>query len=109
MKQTILSSQCDFGVNGMTMGTIVEDRELRQKRFVFRDRADAGRQLLRLMGTHRGKNTIVLAIPSGGLPVAAEIAKGLDVPLDVVIVRKLQIPRNKEAGLAPSRSRGIRC
>ena len=82
----------------MDMGTIVEDKQLRQKRFIFKDRAEPGQALLRRLEQYNGKEVIVLAIPSGGLPVAAEIAKGLKAILDVVIVRKLQTPRNPEAG-----------
>lgn len=80
------------------MGGIVEDRELRDKRFVFRDRTESGRELVKHLEKHRGKDPVVLAIPSGGLPVAAEIAKGLGAVMDIVIVRKLQIPLNPEAG-----------
>jgi putative phosphoribosyl transferase len=80
------------------MGAIVEDKQLRQKRFVFRDRAEAGRELLKNLEKYRGKGLVVLAIPSGGLPVAAEIAEGLGTTMDIVIARKLQIPLNPEAG-----------
>ncbi len=82
----------------MGMGLIIEDKLLRDKRFVFRDRAESGKKLLRHLELYRGKECIVLAIPSGGLPVAVEISRGLGAVLDVVIVRKLQIPRNPEAG-----------
>jgi predicted phosphoribosyltransferase len=80
------------------MGAIVEDKDLRQKRFVFRDRAESGRELLKHLEKYRGKELMVLAIPSGGLPVATEIAKGLGAVLDIIIVRKLQTPQNPEAG-----------
>jgi putative phosphoribosyl transferase len=80
------------------MGSIVEDKQLRQRRSVFRDRAEAGRELLKHLEGYRGKDLIVLAIPSGGLPVAVEIAKGLGAALDIIIVRKLQTPLNPEAG-----------
>ena len=65
---------------------------------MFRDRAESGRELLKHLEKYRGRKLIVLAIPSGGLPVAAEIAKGLEAVLDIVIVRKLQTPQNPEAG-----------
>ena len=80
------------------MGAIFEDRKLRGKRSVFQDRADAGKALAEFLEPHLGRDIIVLAVPSGGLPVAAEMAKRLDVRLDIVIVRKLQTPRNPEAG-----------
>ena len=81
-----------------SMGAIFEDLKLRGKRSVFRDRAEAGKALAEYLGPHLGKDIIVLAVPSGGLPVAAELAKRLGVRLDIVIVRKLQTPRNPEAG-----------
>ena len=67
--------------------------------FMFRDRTEAGRQLLgRLHGT-RKDNPIVLALPRGGVPVAYEIAIGLDAPLDVLIVRKLGAPGQPELAI----------
>jgi putative phosphoribosyl transferase len=80
------------------MGAIIEDRMLRGRRSVFKDRKDAGKSLSVLLELYRGKDVKVLAIPSGGLPVAAEVAHALGAQLDIVIVRKLQIPRNPEAG-----------
>jgi putative phosphoribosyl transferase len=79
-------------------GSIFEDRMLRGRRSVFRDRKEAGKALSRLLESYKDKDVTVLAIPSGGLPVAAEVAQALCAPLDIVIVRKLQIPRNPEAG-----------
>ena len=55
------------------------------------------KEYLRLLG-YKDVNGIVLAIPSGGVPVAAEIAKALGLSLDVIIVRKIQLPDNTEAG-----------
>ncbi|MGD0817520.1 MAG: phosphoribosyltransferase family protein [Methanomassiliicoccales archaeon] len=80
------------------MGSIVENRELRGRRSIFQDRKEAGKALATLLEAYRDKGAIVLAIPSGGLPVAAEVVKSLDAQFDVVIVRKLQTPRNPEAG-----------
>ncbi|HEY3420482.1 MAG TPA: phosphoribosyltransferase family protein [Methanomassiliicoccales archaeon] len=80
------------------MGLIVEDMQLRQKRFVFRDRAESGMELVKRLEKYRGKDLAVLAIPSGGLPIAAEIAEGLGAVMDVIIVRKLHVPLNPEAG-----------
>ncbi len=80
------------------MGMIVEEPRYRDKRFVFEDRTDAGRMLVRFLSPYRGADAIVLAIPSGGIPVGTEIAKGLGLSMDVVIVRKLQIPYEPEAG-----------
>ena len=80
------------------MGRLIEDPDLRDKRFVFEDRQDAGKRLAEFLESHRGSNTILLAVPSGGVPVAAEAARLLSLPVDLLIVRKLQIPYNPEAG-----------
>jgi predicted phosphoribosyltransferase len=80
------------------MGEIIEDKKLRNKVFVFEDREDAGRRLSEFLSDYRGSNSIVLAIPSGGVPVGKEIRDVLSLSLDLVIVRKIQIPWNPEAG-----------
>lgn len=64
---------------------------------IFKDRYDAGRQLAERLLVYR-HNAIVLAIPRGGVPVGYEVARKLDVPLDVIIPRKLPIPSDPEAG-----------
>ncbi len=66
---------------------------------VFRDRADAGRQLAVLLRRFRREHPIVVGMPRGGVPVAAEVARALDAPLDVVVVRKVGAPRNPEYAL----------
>lgn len=65
---------------------------------IFADRRDAGRQLAEKLLQFGGKDTIVMAIPRGGVPVGYEIAHRLSVPLDLIIPRKLPIPWNPEAG-----------
>ncbi|HHT9112262.1 MAG: phosphoribosyltransferase [Planctomycetes bacterium] len=65
---------------------------------VFKDRKEAGRLLAQKLLKYKDIDGIVLGIPSGGVPVAAEIAKVLGLPLDVIIVRKIQLPDNTEAG-----------
>jgi predicted phosphoribosyltransferase len=80
------------------MGRLTEDIAFRDKLHVFEDRAEAGRLLAHSLMHLKSSDGIVLAIPSGGLPVAAEIANALDVPADLLIVRKIQIPLNTEAG-----------
>lgn len=63
----------------------------------YRDRTQAGRQLARLLRAHAGDpNTIVLALPRGGVPVAYEIARALRLALDVLVVRKLGMPGHEE-------------
>ena len=63
---------------------------------MFRDRIDAGRQLAAELTTRRLAAPLVIALPRGGVPVAAEIAQALHAPLDVLIVRKLAAPSNPE-------------
>lgn len=63
---------------------------------MFSDRTDAGIQLGERLQDYRKEDVVVLAVPRGGLPVAALIAKALDVPLDVALSKKLGHPLNKE-------------
>ena len=80
------------------MTKLKEDPLLRDLAHVFEDRADAGKRLAKYLAGYKDTQGIVLALPSGGVPVAAEIAPALDLPLDLLIVRKVQIPDNPEAG-----------
>lgn len=80
------------------MDRLIEDITLREKVYVFKDREDAGRRLSDLLQGYKGKELIVLAVPSGGVPVGFEIAKALVAPFDLIIVRKIQFPDNPEAG-----------
>lgn len=83
----------------MKKGKLIEDINLRNRFFVFKDRIDAGKWLVKMMnGYIKQINTLVLAIPSGGVPVAYEIAKAFNLPMELLIVRKIQIPGNTEAG-----------
>src|SRR4030042_1674653 len=80
------------------MAEIIEDKDLRNKTFVCQDRQDAGRKLSEFLLDYKGTDSIVLAIPAGGVAVAKEIKNALSLPLDLLIVRKIQIPWNPEAG-----------
>lgn len=80
------------------MAKIIEMRELRNKNHVFRDRVHAGELLAIILEPYITKDSIVLAIPSGGVPVGNIIAKELGLEMDLIIVRKLPIPENTEAG-----------
>ncbi len=66
---------------------------------VFHDRTDAGERLAALLTPFRAERPVVVGMPRGGVPVAAEIARALDAPLDVVMVRKIGAPRNPEYAL----------
>lgn len=80
-------------------GKIVDDPSLRERSPVFLDRSHAGRLLSEKLRKYTSmKNTVLLAIPNGGVPVAIEVARGMGVSMDVVIVRKIQVPWNPEAG-----------
>jgi putative phosphoribosyl transferase len=65
----------------------------------FADRRDAGRRLAALLGNLRHENPVVVGIPRGGVPVAAEVARALEAPLDLVLVRKIGAPGNPEYGI----------
>jgi predicted phosphoribosyltransferase/dienelactone hydrolase len=62
----------------------------------FADRHDAGRRLAALLGDFGRENPVVVGVPRGGIPVAAEVASALAAPLDVVVVRKIGAPANPE-------------
>lgn len=75
---------------------------------VFRNRIDAGRRLAAGMESLKGaKNIVVLALPRGGVPVAAEVAKALGAPLDVLIVRKVGLPDFPELAMGAVAPGGV--
>ena len=78
---------------------IIETPAYRDRVSVFRDRFQAGKLLADKLRKYadNGK-VIVLAVPAGGVPVGYNVAKELAVPMDVIVVRKIQIPWNTEAG-----------
>jgi putative phosphoribosyl transferase len=65
----------------------------------FRDRAEAGRRLGAALARYRGEATVVLALPRGGVPVAAEVASALSAPMDLVLVRKIGAPFQPELAM----------
>lgn len=76
---------------------------------IFRDRADAGRQVAAMLGEYAGRaDVLVLALPRGGVPVAYEVARALDVALDVFLVRKLGVPGHEELAMGALASGGTR-
>ena len=80
------------------MGNLIVEAGLKGKTRVFADREDAGRRLATALEGLADPRGIVLAIPAGGVPVACAVAGAHRLPLDVLIVRKIQIPDNPEAG-----------
>lgn len=66
---------------------------------MFEDRIDAGRQLAKALQHYHNQEVVVLALPRGGVPVAAEIASALQAPLDVLIVRKIGVPYRPELAM----------
>jgi predicted phosphoribosyltransferase len=80
------------------MGRLIEDNSLKNRVMVFADRSDAGKRLAKLLDGKVSADAMVLAIPAGGVPVACEIAAHLNLAMDLIIVRKIQLPDNTEAG-----------
>ena len=72
----------------------------------FADRREAGRVLARGLGDYRGKNALVLGIPRGGVPVAAEVAAALDADMDVIVARKLGAPGEPELAIGAVTANG---
>ena len=74
----------------------------------FRDRLHAGRELARLLEPYAQRpDVIVLGLPRGGVPVAAEVARTLGVPFDVFMVRKLGVPGHEELGFGAIAQGGV--
>jgi len=75
----------------------------------FATRAEAGRLLgARLVEAYRAASPVVLGLPRGGVPVAAEVGKALDAPVDVFVVRKLGLPSQPELAFGAVASGGVR-
>lgn len=76
---------------------------------LFHDRHEAGRKLAAALQHHAGQEgVLVLALPRGGVPVGFEVARALQAPLDVMIVRKLGVPGHKELAMGAIASGGVR-
>ena len=66
---------------------------------VFKNRTEAGKILAAKLRQYQGRNALILALPRGGVPVAAEVASALNAELDVVITRKIGAPGNPELAI----------
>jgi putative phosphoribosyl transferase len=76
---------------------------------LFRDRADAGRQLAANLTAYAGRpQVVVLALPRGGVPVGYQVAQALGAPLDVFLVRKLGVPGREELAMGAMATGGVR-
>jgi len=65
----------------------------------FKDRVDAGRKLAKALAGYKNQKSVILALPRGGVPVAAEVATALDAPLDLILVRKIGVPFEPELAM----------
>ena len=65
----------------------------------FSDRAEAGRKLAVALAGYKEREPVILALPRGGVPVAAEVAAALDAPLDLILVRKIGVPFQPELAM----------
>ncbi|MCA6114641.1 phosphoribosyltransferase [Bradyrhizobium sp. WSM 1738] len=65
----------------------------------FKDRVEAGRKLAAALATYENQRPAILALPRGGVPVAAEVAAALHAPLDLILVRKIGVPFQTELAM----------
>ena len=83
----------------MGLAEIVENSNFRDKIHVFDDRSHAGEVLAKWLKQYEDReDAIILAIPAGGVPVAVQVSKKLNIPWDLAVTTKLHIPWNREAG-----------
>ena len=74
----------------------------------FADRVEAGRRLAERLEHLRGQDIVVVGLPRGGVPVAFEVARALNAPLDVIVVRKLGVPFQPELAMGAVGEGGVR-
>jgi putative phosphoribosyl transferase len=86
--------------------TMTRASSVSQRRYA--NRREAGRLLASRLASLRTRSPIVLALPRGGVPVGAEIARALGAPLDVIVVRKLGVPFQPELGMGAVGEGGVR-
>lgn len=91
------------------MQVLESTRSVAANPMIFQDRSEAGRVLAsRLVTRPQNVDTVVVALPRGGVPVGYEIARALQAPLDVLPVRKLGAPRNPELAIGAIAVGGVR-
>jgi predicted phosphoribosyltransferase len=74
----------------------------------YLDREDAGKKLAAALHKYRGKNDVVVfGLPRGGVPVAFEVARQLEAPLDILVVRKIGLPGQPELAMGAVASGGV--
>ncbi|MGQ2981169.1 MAG: phosphoribosyltransferase [Polaromonas sp.] len=82
---------------------------MKDRHLPYEDRREAGRVLAQVLAPYRGRTRLlVLALPRGGVPVAYEVARALNAPLDVFVVRKLGFPGHEEYAMGAIASGGVR-
>jgi putative phosphoribosyl transferase len=76
---------------------------------IYRNRSDAGQYLATKLLQYKGReDVLVLALPRGGVPVAFEVARVLQVPMDIFLVRKLGVPGHEELAMGAIATGGVR-
>ena len=74
---------------------------------MFKDRVEAGKALAKELKKLNLKNPVVVALPRGGVPVGVEVAKELNAPLDILFIKKIPSPTNKEAAIGSVSENGL--
>jgi len=73
---------------------------------MFTDRQEAGKRLVEKLAEYRGRDAVVVALPRGGIPVGAEVADTLGLPLDIAVVRKVGHPQDPEYAVGVTDEKG---
>ncbi|MCU0861619.1 MAG: hypothetical protein MUE65_04805, partial [Methanomassiliicoccales archaeon] len=82
----------------MPLDLVRQNFSLREREQVFQDRREAGAELADSLSEYSSSGAVVFAIPAGGVPVAAEVCRLLNLSLEALVVRKVQFPQDPEAG-----------
>jgi putative phosphoribosyl transferase len=82
---------------------------LNEATYLFRDRTEAGQLLAKKLREYANRgDVVVLALPRGGVPVGFEVARALNAPMDVFVIRKLGVPGHEELAMGAIASGGVR-